>query len=137
MNARDYFKNGGKLTFVLNEMEKEDRDILMDAIDKMNARREFKDRKEQSRYTELHYVKVPENHVSIDFDIKDSDGNKKKGYHEIVQRSLLNNRKEVFQSVVSELEVVDQYLETGSINKYSAVLSLSSFEIILLPNRTA
>ena len=93
MNSRDYFKNGGKLTFVLNEMEKEDRDILMDAIDKINARREFKDRKEQSRYTEFHYVKVPENHVTIDFDIKDSNGIKNKSYHEIVRTRYVERNK--------------------------------------------
>ena len=99
MNARDYFKNSEKVVFVLNEMEKEDRDILMDAIDKMNARREFKDRKEQNRYTELHYVKVPENRVSIDFDIKDSDGNKKKGYHEIVCTKYIERNKPMISKI--------------------------------------
>lgn len=104
MNARDYVKNSKKVVFVLDEMVKEDRDILMDAIDKMNARREFKDRKELSPYiskmhgvntSEIHYVKVPENHVTIDFDIKDSDGNKKKSYHEIVRTRYIERNRPI------------------------------------------
>lgn len=99
MNSRDYFKNSKKVVFALDEMEKEDRDILMDAIDKMNARREFKDRKERNRYADLYYTKVPENQISIDFDIKDADGNKKRGYHEIVRTKYIERNNPMISKI--------------------------------------
>lgn len=68
--------------------------------------------------TELHYVRVPENHVVIDFDIKDEDGNKS------YEKNLLAASK--WPSTYAELSKSGKgihlhYIYTGDVSKLSRV----------------
>ena len=42
---------------------------------------------------ELHFVKVPENHIVIDFDIPDENGNKRRSLHLYINDTIERNKK--------------------------------------------